>query len=40
MYVFYVKAFLVETKMEQMDKNLPGGITAQGDALRWVGFLI
>jgi hypothetical protein len=28
------------TILAQMDKNLPGGITAKGDAMRWAGFFI
>lgn len=28
------------TNVSQMQNNLPGGITAKGDALRWTGFFL
>ena len=36
----FVSAFLNNTNVSQMEANLPGGVTAKGDALRWTGFLI
>lgn len=30
----------VGAKISQMDRNIPGGATATGDALRWAGFLV